>query len=123
MSEYLSDLIQAPPGRQHAGRGRMAEPVRACSVHAGPLTGVPHDRGHTTRGQGPMRCSHPDEHRHAQARWPAPGQPGDNRLADIDGQRQPVAASTFASHEQITGSPVDVAQLQSGDFPGPQPQA
>ncbi len=37
-----------------------------------------------------MRCSHPDEHGQTLTRRPPSGQPGDDRLADIDGQRQPV---------------------------------
>jgi hypothetical protein len=57
-----------------------------------------------------MRRPYEDEHRKELASRPAPLQPGDDRLADVNGQRQPVGAATLASNDYFTRSPVKVAE-------------
>jgi len=44
--------------------------------------------------------------------------PTSDRLADIARKWKPFDPAAFAANDQITGSPVDIGQLQRCDFSG-----
>jgi hypothetical protein len=44
----------------------------------------------------------------------------DKRLADIDRQRHRVLTMSFAVHQQLTRTPIDIIQPDRGDLPGAQ---
>ena len=49
-------------------------------------------------------------------------QVGNDRLADIGGQRQSFGASSLAGDPKLAGAPVDVIEPERGDLAGAQPQ-
>ena len=60
------------------------------------------------------------EHVPALAVTAAALQVGGQRLADVDGNRQPVAPAALADHDQLTGTPIDVLKGQGRDLAGAQ---
>jgi hypothetical protein len=48
------------------------------------------------------------EHRVTDTSGPSALQPGDDRLADLDGKREALGALALPAHGQLTGSPSDV---------------
>jgi len=52
----------------------------------------------------------------------APTQVVGDGLTHIARQREPLQAKPFAANQHITGSPVEVVQLQPGQLPGAQPK-
>jgi hypothetical protein len=62
------------------------------------------------------------EHVPALAATAAAPQVGGQRLADVDGQRQPIAPAALADHDQLPGAPIDVVERQRRDLAGAQPQ-
>ena len=46
----------------------------------------------------------------------APGQVGDQRLADLRRKREPVLATALAADDKLTGPPVDISQFQPCDL-------
>jgi hypothetical protein len=53
----------------------------------------------------------------------APFQPADDRLTNIDRERQAVLTARLALDHHLTGAPVDAVQLQPGYLAGTQAQA
>ena len=49
-------------------------------------------------------------------------QAGRNRLADIGGQRQPLAAVALAADRDLPGAPADVLERERSDLGGAQPE-
>ena len=75
----------------------------------------------TVRGQPGNRGADPQE----QGTAPDPGtspQVADDGLADISRQGQPLQAASLAAHRDLAVAPVDIAELERGHLPGPQPQ-
>ena len=64
---------------------------------------------------------HPQEHRPELARA-ATLQIPDQRLADIDRQRQPVQTVALPANDQLTTPPVEILELHRGNLPGAQPE-
>jgi hypothetical protein len=72
--------------------------------------------------QALVRRSGPGEHEPAVAVRPAVAQPRDDRLADVDRERQPLLAAALAADHEFARAPVDVLQSQRGDLADAQPQ-
>ena len=100
----------------------MAQPVLTDHRQPGPTAGPLHhvtdqvsaDRaacGPAGQEQVPIR-----------ARPTRSGQVAGQRPPDVIGQRHPVLPVCLAADHQLTGPPVDIAQLQPGDLDRPEPE-
>ena len=62
------------------------------------------------------------EHRPTVGRGPAVGQVGGDRVAHVNRQRQSVVSASLATHHELTGPPIEIAQLQARRLSGAQTQ-
>jgi hypothetical protein len=74
-------------------------------------------------GEGSQGCLNPQEHRGAGDPAPAEAKVGDQCFADIDGQRQTVQLSSFATDGDFAVPPIDVTELKRRHFSATQSQA
>ena len=101
----------------------MTQLVRADPDKTGAQPGVVGDLAHPGAAQRAMRS--PDSHEHAasdRALRATRPEIGDDRLADIDQQRQPVRPGVLAMHDDLSSAPVDVIKRQSRHLADPQPE-
>ena len=59
-----------------------------------------------------MRRPNPSEDLPGATARPAPSQPGNDRLADVEGKRQAFVLGALAPDEELAFSPVDVVETQ-----------
>jgi len=88
---------------------------------AGASSSGGHDLGHPAGAEGAMRRLDPHEHRPATgARRTTTLQVRSDRGTGIRGQWETFETICFATHDDLTGSPIDVVKRQSGDLTRPQ---
>ena len=126
MPQDIADIRHRGAAPQQIGRQRVAQEVRAVhrGAHSRPGERDADEGAHRARmSESPMRCTRP--HKDA-ARGTARSialQVGGHGLADIARQRELTADRSFSAHEQLTGVPIDVVELQSDDFAPAQTQS
>ena len=81
-----------------------------------------HDPGHGEPSHRAARRQSRDEHLWHRQRRSSAAQIGDDGVADLLRQRQPVLAPTLAAHGDTAVLPVDGIEGQLGDLAGAQPQ-
>jgi hypothetical protein len=108
---------------EHRCGGGVTQAVRADRRQASPLAGVTHGGADGTSGERSMGRAQPAEHRGAARSGATRAQPGDDRLADVDWQRETFDAAAFHPHTELTPPPVDIAEPEAGDLTGTQPES
>ena len=111
MAKDLPDLRQRRPSPEHRRRGGMPQTMRMDPTEPSTLTSGEDDLGDTTGAQPLVRSLDANENRPVQsAVWPAVTQIAADRLPDIDGQREPLAAAALADHNQLPSTPVNIVE-------------
>jgi hypothetical protein len=90
VAQDLADLNKAGARAEHLGRRSVPQPVRAQLAHAGALAGTNHDMTDRRRVHRAIWGAGVHEHVAALAAGPPTPQVSGQRLADIDGDRQPI---------------------------------
>ena len=123
MAKDLADREQPGTLAQELNCQRMSQPVRPhprqTGPHAGPFDDVADQIRPDRSSWCPAGQKQPSTIARDTAREPVSSQVGDQCLADLRRKREPVLAASLASHEQLTGAPVDISQLQPCDLDGP----
>ena len=95
MPQDLADLDQSGARAVHLGRGAVTQSVRAQLGHADAPAGAHHDMADRRRVHRAIGGTGVHEHVPALAAAAAALQVGGERLADVDGQRQPAVVRTI----------------------------
>jgi hypothetical protein len=96
--------------------------MRAHRGNAHPDAGLLHQISYHVGGDRPSWCPAGEEHRRQFALRAGLGEIGDQRLTDVDRQRESVDPAGLAADGDLADAPVHVVQFQSGDLNRPQPQ-
>ena len=90
-------------------------------IQTSPLSGSPHDAANCCRPRQLVK-GRPRRHKKVTAgtRRTRFTEVGGQGLANLDQEGQPLARSAFAANRQFSGTPVDIVEDYSDDFPGPQ---
>jgi hypothetical protein len=88
---------------------------------AGASSGSSHHLGHPAAAERAMGRLDPYEYRPPEGRCrTAAVQVRSDRFTDVSGQREAFGAICFATHDDLSGSPIDVFERKLGDFGRPQ---
>jgi hypothetical protein len=124
MAQHLADLRQRRAGAQHLRGRAMAQAMRADGPQASPSGGSAHDAADPNARQPTQRSLDTDEQRALlRAGRMAVMQVGRDRLADVGGQRQPIAAAALAADRDLPSAPADVIEQERGDLAGAYPES
>lgn len=111
MPEDLPDLGQPRALAEQVAGHRVAEPVGSELGQPGPMAGAVHRAQHMRAVQPGIGGMQDDQQRASRAAGPAMLHVVGQRLTDIGRKRQAFPAASLAAHQQLTGPPVDIAQL------------
>ncbi|MBP2147532.1 hypothetical protein J2126_000255 [Xanthobacter flavus] len=103
----------------------MAQNVGAAmdTFDAGPVEGAAHDALHGDPAQLADRRRVRQEHPRRRDPWPRPLDIGEDGVPDLLGQRQALLTPRLASKGYAACHPVDLIEVEVGDFAGPEAQS
>jgi hypothetical protein len=118
----LADLNEVRAPAEQLGSQGVAEPMGAHRCETRPSTRSADDVTAEVRPEGAAGRTDGQEHPPPVVPGPALPQVGDEGLAHVGGQRQPVVSARLAPNHELAGSPVQIAQLQAGHLDRAQPE-
>ena len=119
MAEYLPNLLKARTRSEHPRCSAVPQPVRMNLAEPRTTRGRHHDLSHAAGRQPVMRRAHSHEQtpvlrRHRTTRL----QVSDDRLADINRERQPFRAPALPDDHQLPRAPINVLQRERRNLAG-----
>ena len=114
----------AGTGPQRLGRDRVPQTVHADMAEPRPLARASHDPADDPVLLLPERHEGPDrgqKHVPVSGRGTAVAQVVDQRLADVNREREPFVLLALAAHDHLPGPPVEILEQQPRDLAAAQP--
>ena len=124
MPKHRADARKADTMPEHGCGCGMPEHVSAAerTVDAGSVQGSPHDALHGDAAEGDDWSYVRQEYAPRRHPWPVLFDVGDDRVAQLLGQRQPLLAPRLAGDGQPALRPVDLIEAQMGDLARAEPE-